>query len=306
MKQKSEYIWLNGKFVAWNEANIHITTHAFNYGTGVFEGIRSYLDHDGRDSNIFRLTCHIKRLLNSAKIVGLENKYNLDEIEEIIKKLCVKNKITNGYIKPVLYFDEAVTTINPIGANTNLLVNCIPLDTRLTQTLPLIRVNISRLQKPNANSSFYLAKITGNYFCNSIAARQAKLAGFDDSILLDQNGFVAEATAANIFIYKDEQLITPALGACLPGLTRDSILSLGHKLNVPIIERLIHPEELYIADEVFMAGTAKEIMSIKQVDDVVIGNGMDYPITSKIADLLYKIMSNQTKDHKSWLSKCSV
>jgi len=267
MSENVRFIWMDGKLTPWQDANVHVLTHGLHYGGGIFEGLRSYETTHG--TAIFRLECHTKRFLNSAKIA--------------------------------FYDDHSMKIAAPTN-KTRVVIAAWELDEALYDSQQVIRAHVSSFTRHFPNSIMCKAKISGPYINSTMAVQQAKLAGYDDAILLDTSGFVAEASVANIFLYSDEQLHTPLTNNCLDGITRRSVITLAQDLGIKVVERLITRDELYTADEIFITGTAAEVKAIVEVDNRIIGGGTIGPICHKLQQLYSNCVHGKEQRYKHWLA----
>jgi branched-chain amino acid aminotransferase len=297
----ADFIWIDDNFIAWNEANVHILTHGLHYGGNVFEGLRSYGATDG--TAIFRLKCHTQRFLNSAKIIGLPIKYSLEQLMQAQIEIINKNKLQNAYIRPIAFYDEDSVKIAAPNNKVKVAIAAWSMDEPLYAVQP-IKAQVSSFTRHYPNSIMGKAKISGPYINSIMAAQQAKIAGYDDAILLDTNGFVAEATVANLFLYLDDKLHTPLTNNCLDGITRRSVLTLAQDAGIEVIERLITRDELYIAEEVFLTGTAAEVKAIIEIDNRQVGSGIPGPIYSKIQQLYTAAVHGKNPKYATWLTYC--
>jgi len=300
MSENVRFIWMDGKLTPWQDANVHVLTHGLHYGGGIFEGLRSYETTHG--TAIFRLECHTKRFLNSAKIINLPIPYSLEELIHAQLEIISKNKLTNAYIRPIAFYDDHSMKIAAPTNKTRVVIAAWELDEALYDSQQVIRAHVSSFTRHFPNSIMCKAKISGPYINSTMAVQQAKLAGYDDAILLDTSGFVAEASVANIFLYSDEQLHTPLTNNCLDGITRRSVITLAQDLGIKVVERLITRDELYTADEIFITGTAAEVKAIVEVDNRIIGGGTIGPICHKLQQLYSNCVHGKEQRYKHWLA----
>ena len=294
MVQKAEKIWKDGKLIAWDDANVHILTHTIHYGLGVFEGIRCYECADGR-SAVFRLREHVVRLLNSAKIGEMEIPFSVEEIERGIKDTLNANGLKEGYIRPIAIIGEGVMGVHPQDNPVNLFIVTWPWGAYLgDEGLKRgIRVKISSYTRHHVNISMTKAKICGNYVNSILAKREAVRSGYDESLLLDTEGYVCEASGENIFIVEGKTVKTPPLTSILPGITRDSIMIIAREMGFEVVEQRFTRDELYTADEAFFTGTAAEVTPIREVDDRTIGKGSAGDITLKIQSSYFDVVKGK-------------
>ncbi len=294
---KTKYIWFNGKFLRWEQAKIHVLTHALHYGSGVFEGIRCYKTQNG--PAVFRLKEHIERLFNSAKFLEMKIPFSKKEIQKAILELIKLNKIEECYIRPIVFYGYGKMGLNPKGVNIDCAIIVWPWGKYLKDK---VKVKISKFIKLHPQSVISFAKICGYYVNSIFATFDALRDGFDESILLDYRGFVAEGSAENIFIVKNKKLLTPKLGSILPGITRDSIIKIAKDIKIEVIEKNISVKELKNCDEAFFTGTAAEITPIYQIDNKIISKGEIGEITKILQEKFYQIIHGEDKQYKNWLT----
>jgi len=293
---KTKYIWFNGKFVRWEEAKIHILTHTLHYGSGAFEGIRCYKTQYG--PAVFRLKEHIERLYNSAKFLKMKIPFSKKEIQKAILKLIKLSKVEECYIRPIVFYGYGKMGLNPKGASIDCAVILWPWGKYLKDK---VKVKISKFIRLHPQSVISSAKVCGYYVNSIFATLDAQKDKFDESILLDYRGFVAEGPGENIFIVKNKKLLTPKLGSILPGITRDSIIKIAQDLKIKVIEKDISVKELKDCDEAFFTGTAAEITPIYQIDKKIINKGEIGEITKILQKKFYQIVHGEDKKYKKWL-----
>jgi branched-chain amino acid aminotransferase len=297
---KAKYIWMNGEFLEWDEAKVHVLTHALHYGSGVFEGIRAYSTRKG--TAVFRLTDHIKRFFKSAKIYFMEIPYTLEELVETTKELIRKNELESCYIRPIAFRGYGEMGLFPLKCPVDVAIAAWTWGAYLGEEgiKNGIRVKISSFRRIDPNTLPPAAKATGQYINSILAKVEAVTDGYDEAILLDTRGVVSEGSGENIFIVKDGKLITPATSASiLEGITRHSILTLAHEMGIEVVERDIVRSDLYWADEAFFTGTAAEVVPIREVDNRPIGK--PGPITRKLQEAFYAIIRGEDSSHEEWL-----
>jgi len=295
--EKSDKIWMNGKFINWDEAQIHVLTHALHYGSALFEGIRCYKTQKG--PAIFRLDDHLKRLYDSCKIYRMEIPYRLEELKRAISELIKLNKMEECYIRPLVYRGYHHLGVDPTGCPIEIAIAVYKWGKYLENHTACVST-WSRLA-PNTLPS--MAKCASNYMNSQLIKLEAREHGYGEGIALDINGHVSEGSGENIFIVRDSTLITPPYGASiLPGVTRNTVITKAVEMGYKVIEENIPREALYIANEVFFTGTAAEISPVTSVDRVKIGCGEIGPMTSKIRDNYYKLVRGETEDKHKWLT----
>jgi len=297
----SKYVWFDGKFVTLDKANVPITTHAIHYGTSVFEGIRAYWN--GENLFAFRLDAHVKRFRRSGQFYNISLNFSDKIISDAITGICKKNKIKKScYIRPFYFVgDYGINLHVTEKAPTNVAIFIFPFGDLFNKNG--ITAGVVSWRKFSDMSTPPQAKMGGNYLNSIIATQEAKRNGFDEAILLDHSGNVSEAPGENIFIVREDQLITPPLSSsALNGITRDSIIKIARNLDIDIIETEIARSELTISDEVFLTGTAAEITPIISIDGKKIGDGKPGDITKKMMDKYTGIVMNKNKDYSHWLT----
>jgi branched-chain amino acid aminotransferase len=300
--KKVEKIWMNGALINWDEAKIHVLSHVIHYGSSWFEGIRCYDTKKG--PAIFRMDAHIRRLFDSAKIYRTEVPYTQDQIAEAIKKTILANKLKACYIRPIVYRGYGDVGVNPLGCPVDVTIAVWEWGAYLgTEALEKgIDVCVSSWRRPTPDTSPAMAKSGGNYLNSQLIKLEALSNGYVEGIALDANGTVSEGSGENIFVVRDRILYTTPLGSSiLPGITRDSVITLAKELGYTIVEMAIPREMLYIADEVFFSGTAAEITPIRSIDKIVVGAGHAGPVTKKLQQEFFKIIQSG-KDKYHWLA----
>jgi len=299
--QETELIWMDGKLVKWKEAKIHVLTHTFHYGGGVFEGIRFYETDKG--PAVFRLKDHTDRLFRSAKAFEMKIPFTKEEINKATLETIKKNKVNAGYIRPIVYFGYGKMGLNPKGAPVNVSIAVWPWGAYLGEEA--VKVKIPKIIRIHPKTTDPDAKICGNYANSILASLEIKREGYDEALLLDYKGNIAEGPGENIFIVKDGKISTPPLGNILPGITRKSIIQVAKDEGIEVEEKVITVDEVKAADELFFTGTAAEVTSIKQVDETTIGNGKVGPITEKLKAIFLDIVHGKNEKYKSWLTYVS-
>lgn len=301
------HIWIDGSFYKWDEAKIHVLTHSLHYGTAVFEGIRCYNTVKG--PAIFRLEDHVNRLFNSAKIYFMNIEFSKEQIEDAIIDTTKKNRIDESYIRPLAYFGYGKMGINPLSNKVSVAIALWKWDEYLKKedVNHGVRVMVSGWMRIDARTMPTHAKATANYANSALARIEAIKAGFDEALMLNTDGMVVEASGENIFIVKNNVLITPptASGA-LEGITRDTVLRLAKDDNIVTEIRDISKDELYLADEVFLTGTAAEIKAVGEIDNRHIGNGGIEKITLQLKSLFDDLTRGNHKYSTEWLSYINI
>ncbi|MDO8886624.1 branched-chain amino acid transaminase [Candidatus Oleimmundimicrobium sp.] len=295
-----EKIWMNGKLVKWADAKVHVLTHALHYGTGVFEGIRAYETDKG--TAVFRLTDHIKRLFNSAKIYKMDIPYSMDEIVEAVKETIKANNIKSCYIRPIIYRGYGEMGLYPMNVPVDVSIAVWPWGAYLGDEgiKHGVKTCISSFQRISPNALPPAAKATGQYINSILAKLEAEDSGYDEAILLDHQGFVSEGPGENIFLVKDGIIYTPPTSASvLGGITRDSVMDIACDMDYPVIEENIVRSDLYVADEAFFTGTAAEVVPIREVDGRVIGDPGE--VTRAIQNKFFSIINGEEEEYIDWL-----
>jgi branched-chain amino acid aminotransferase len=296
-----EEIWLDGKFVKWSDANVHILTHTLHYGLGVFEGIRCYAGADGR-SAVFRLPEHIRRLFDSAKINLMEIPFSAAELEAATLESLRKNHLEAGYIRPLVFIGDGAMGLHP--GNNPVRVAVIAWewgkylgDEGVTKG---IRAKISTFARHHVNAKMTNGKTCGDYVNSILAKREALLDGFDEAIMLDTQGLVSECTGENIFVVRDGVIKTPPLYSVLDGITRASMIEVARDRGFTVIETQITRDDLYVADEIFLTGTAAEVTPIRELDHRQIGNGGRGPISAELQSAFFDVVTGADARYDRW------
>ena len=298
--EKTELIWMDGELVPWDEARVHVLVHGLHYGSGVFEGIRTYAAVDG--PAVFRLTDHIQRLLDSAQLLMMQVPFDRDELVDACKLTVRENKMDSCYVRPLVYLGYGEIGLNPLPCPVNVSIAVWPWGAYLgDESLEAgVRVKVSSWRRMDPNVNPVAAKGTGIYINSSLAKVEAVQSGYDEAILLNTHGQVAECTGENIFIVKDGVLLTPPLSSgALGGFTRDSIMTIARDAGVPVEERTLLRHDLYLADEAFLTGTAAEVVPIREVDGRIIGPRG--PVTQQLQSTYLDAVRGKVERYKDWL-----
>ncbi len=298
--QKVNKIWMNGKLINWDDAKIHVLTHALHYGSGVFEGIRCYKTRKG--PAVFRLRDHMRRLFDSARLYFMKIPYSQEELIEATKKMLRTNKLEECYIRPIAYRGYGEMGLNPVKNPVDVAIAAWPWGTYLGEEglKNGIRVKICSIQRISPNALPPNAKATGQYANSILAKLEALNAGYEEGILLDYRGFVSEGPGENLFMVKDRIIYTtPEQASILKGITRDSIMTIARDMGYEVRENDITRGFLYLADEAFFTGTAAEVTPIREIDDRVIGK--PGPITKKLQDKFFEIIRGGDARYDKWL-----
>ena len=302
LADRDGWIWHNGGLVPWREATVHVLTHTLHYGVGVFEGVRAYATPRG--PCVFRLDAHTKRLFNSAHILGLEIPYSTDEVSEAQLQVFAANGLDEGYLRPMVYLGSEGMGLRAIGLSVNLVIATWPWPSYVDpESLERgIAVRTSSYTRHHVNISMCKAKANGHYINSILALHEAVAAGCDEALMLDNEGYVAEGTGENIFIVRNDELHTPELTSCLDGITRDTVMCLARELGLKVHERRITRDEVYIADEAFLTGTAAEVLPIRELDGRRIGTGRRGALTERLQTLYFDQVRGRRAEFPQWLT----
>ncbi len=302
MVTTSEKIWMDGDFVNWNDASVHILTHSLHYGLGAFEGIRCYQGKDG--SAIFRLHEHVDRLFESAHIMLMKVPYSRKDVSEAIVETVRVNQLHSCYIRPLLYVGSGKMGLDPGCNPIKLAIAAWPWGAYLGDDALErgIRAKVSSFTRHHVNVSMTRAKVPGYYVNSILAKREANLAGYEEAILLDTEGYVAEGTGENVFIVFRGVLKTTPVTSILDGITRHAILDMAREKNIPVVEERFTRDALYVADEAFLTGTAAEVTPIREIDDRQVGTGKRGPITALLQQSFFDVVQGQDPSRARWLT----
>lgn len=303
MLQPVEKIWMDGKFVAWNDANVHILTHSLHYGLAAFEGIRCYKGTSG--SAIFRLREHVDRLFESAHIGMMAMPFDRKQIAEAIVETVRVNRLEACYIRPLVYIGYGAMGVHPGDNPIRVAIAAWKWGAYLGEEALVagIRARVSSFTRHHVNVSMTRGKISGYYVNSILAKREAKADGYDEAILLDPEGYVSEGTGENIFIVRRGVLKTTPLTSILEGITRNSVIELAKERRIPVAEERFTRDEMYVADEVFVTGTAAELTPVREIDNRRIGTGKPGPVTLDLQKAFFAIVRGEDPAHASWLTR---
>jgi branched-chain amino acid aminotransferase len=293
-------IWMNGELVDWGDAKVHVGTHGLHYGSGVFEGIRAYETPKG--TAVFRLTDHLQRLHNSAKLLYMELPYSVEELRTATMDLIGANGLPECYLRPIAFYGYGELGVSSVGNPVDVVIMSWPWGAYLGEEGQKngIRVKVSSWQRVGANVIPHVAKATGIYLNSMLAVQEANRAGYEEAILLTQDGYIADGSGENIFVIKDGVIATPDLSASiLPGITRDTIIQIAEDLGYFVVQKQLIRTDLYLADEVFMCGTAAEVAPIREVDDHVVGP--PGPVTQQIQEAYLDTVRGRSERWGQWL-----
>ena len=302
MADRDGVIWMDGKMVPWRDARTHVLTHTLHYGMGVFEGVRAYETEGG--TAIFRLEDHTRRLFNSARILGMKIPYSAGEISAAQLAAVRENGLETAYIRPMCFYGAEGMGLRADNLEVHVIVAAWTWGSYLGEENMTrgIRVRTSSYNRHHVNVTMCKAKANGNYMNSMLALQEAISCGYDEAMLLDTEGYVAEGSGENIFLVHDGALYTPDLTSALDGITRRTILSLADEEGLKVIEKRITRDEVYIADEAFFTGTAAEVTPIREVDNRPIGEGVRGPITQRLQSLYFDVVKGRHPKHRGWLT----
>ena len=302
MADRDGVIWYDGKMVNWRDATTHVLTHTLHYGMGVFEGVRAYKTDKG--TAIFRLQEHTDRLFNSAHILQMKMPYSKQEIADAMCAAVRENKLESAYIRPMAFYGAEAMGIAAKTLSTHVIAAAWSWGAYMGEEALTkgIRVKTSSFSRHHVNITMCKAKANGNYMNSILAHQEAAQDGYDEALLLDVDGFVAEGSGENVFIIRKGKLYTPDLTSALEGITRDTIVQLAKELGYEVIEKRITRDEVYTADEAFFTGTAAEVTPIRELDNRNIGSGTRGPITEKLQALYFDVVKGKSAKHAHWLT----
>jgi len=302
MADRDGFIWYDGKMVPWRDATTHVLTHSLHYGLGVFEGVRAYKTDKG--TAIFRLKDHTDRFFRSAHILGMKMPYDKETLMEAQLAAVRDNNLESAYIRPMAFYGAEAMGISAKTLSTHVIVAAWSWGAYMGDEALVkgIRVKTSSFSRHHVNVTMCKAKASGNYM-NSIQAHQEAIQdGYDEALLLDVDGFVAEGSGENIFLVRKGKLLTPDLSSALEGITRDTIVELAEEMGLQVVEKRITRDEVYSADEAFFTGTAAEVTPIRELDNRKIGEGGRGPITEKLQSIYFDVVKGRSAKHQDWLT----
>ncbi len=296
-------IWMDGELVPWRDAKVHVLTHTFHYGLGVFEGVRAYQTPD-RGTCIFRLEEHTNRLFRSAHILGMDMPYDKATLNEAQRTVVRENKLTEGYLRPMCFLGSEGMGLRADKLQTHVMVAAWEWPSYMDPEARDrgIKVRTSSFTRHHVNITMCKAKANGNYINSMLALREALDSGAEEALMLDNEGYVAEGSGENVFVVRENQIFTPDLTSCLDGITRNTIFALAAELGYQIRERRITRDEVYIADEAFFTGTAAEVVPIRMLDGRKIGTGTRGPLTEKLQAMYFDSVRDKRPQHPEWLT----
>ena len=302
MADRDGLIWYDGKMVDWRSATTHVLSHTLHYGMGVFEGVRAYKTDKG--AAIFRLKEHTDRLFRSAHILGMKMPFDKATLMEAQKAAVRENNLESAYMRPMAFYGPEAMGISAKKLSTHVIVAAWTWGAYMGDDAIKngIRVKTSSFSRHHVNITMCKAKANGNYMNSILAHQEAAQDGYDEALLLDVDGFVAEGSGENVFIVRNGKLITPDLTSALEGITRDTIVQLAGEIGLQVVEKRITRDEVYSADEAFFTGTAAEVTPIRELDNRAIGDGKRGPITEKLQSMYFDIVQGKSAKHADWLT----
>ena len=300
MEDRDGVIWLDGEMVPWRDAKVHVLTHTLHYGLGVFEGVRAYETDQG--PAIFRLQEHTDRLFRSAKIMGMGMPYDKDILNDAHKAVIRENNLESAYIRPMCFYGSEGMGIRADNLKTHVMIAAWEWGSYLgAENMEKgIRIRTSSFTRHHVNITMCKAKANGNYMNSIMALQEAVECGYDEALLLDANGFVAEGSGENFFMVRDGVLYTPTLTSALEGITRATVMTLAEDIGLKVVEKQITRDEVYVADEAFFTGTAAEVTPIRELDNRSIGNGGRGPITEQLQAMYFDQVYGRSAVYKNW------
>lgn len=301
MADRDGVIWLDGEFVPWREAKVHVLTHTLHYGTGVFEGVRAY--HADQGTAIFRLGEHTDRLFRSAHILGMKIPYDKETLNDVQKQVIRENNLDSAYLRPMCFFGAEGIGLRADNLKVHVMIAGWEWGAYLGPEAieKGIRIRTSSYTRHHVNITMCKAKANGNYMNSTLALQEALRDGYDEALLLDVDGFVAEGSGENIFIVRNGIIYTPDLTSALEGITRETIVQLAKEFGYEVREKRITRDEVYVADEAFFTGTAAEVTPIRELDGRAIGTGSRGPITEKLQSKYFDLVHGRVAEHMDWL-----
>ncbi|MDD2725492.1 MAG: branched-chain amino acid transaminase [Methylovulum sp.] len=302
MDDKNGVIWLDGQWVEWREAKVHVLTHTLHYGLGVFEGIRAY--HATKGTAIFRMQEHTDRLFRSAHIMNMKMPFTKDEINQVQRDALVKNQLDSAYIRTMCFYGSEGMGLRADNLKVHVMVAAWSWGAYLgAESIEKgIRIRTSSYTRNHHNSTMCKAKANGNYINSILALQEALSNGYDEALMLDHEGFAAEGSAENLFIVRDGKIYTPETTSALEGITRDTVMKIAREQGYEVIEKRITRDEIYVADEAFFTGSAAEVTPIRELDNRTIGSGSRGPVTEKLQALYFDAVYGRGDSHADWLT----
>ena len=302
MDDRDGVIWLDGKWVEWREAKVHVLTHTLHYGLGVFEGIRAY--HAEQGTAIFRMQEHTDRLFRSAHIMNMLMPYGKDELNQAHRDAVGKNNLDSAYIRSMCFYGSEGMGLRADNLKVHVMVAAWSWGAYLgaDSIEHGIRIRTSSYTRNHHNSTMCKAKANGNYINSILALQEALSNGYDEALMLDHEGFAAEGSAENLFVVRNGKIFTPETTSALEGITRDTVITIAREQGYEVVEKRITRDEIYVADEAFFTGSAAEVTPIRELDNRVIGTGSRGPITEQLQSLYFDYVHGRRPDHADWLT----
>lgn len=302
MDDRDGFIWLDGQWLEWREAKVHVLTHTLHYGLGVFEGIRAY--HATQGTAIFRMREHTDRLFRSAHIMNMPMPFSKAEIDQAQCESLAKNKLDSAYIRTMCFYGSEGMGLRADNLKVHVIVAAWPWGAYLgAESIEKgIRIRTSSYIRNHHNSTMCKAKANGNYINSILALQEALATGYDEALMLDHEGFAAEGSAENLFIVRNGKIYTPETTSALEGITRDSVITIAREQGYDVVEKRITRDEIYVADEAFFTGSAAEVTPIRELDNRSIGSGSRGPITEQLQGLYFDAVYGRSPHHKDWLT----
>ena len=302
MADRDGVIWLDGEMVPWREAKVHVLTHTLHYGMGVFEGVRAYQTDQG--AAIFRLEAHTRRLFDSAHIMNMKMPFEKAAIDQAQLDVVSQNNLETAYLRPMVFYGSEGMGLRADNLRTHVMIAAWEWGAYLGPDAleQGIKIRTSSYTRHHVNISMCKAKANGHYINSMLALQEAMACGCDEALLLDNEGYVAEGSGENIFLVHDDVIYTPDLTSALNGITRNTIFTLAADLGIPVVEKRITRDEVYIADEAFFTGTAAEVTPIRELDGRQIGEGKRGPITEKLQTMYFDVVHGRIEKYNHWLS----
>lgn len=297
--QATEFIWMNGSFIPWKDATVHCLTHSLHYGGATFEGIRAYKTDAG--AAVFRLREHMERLLYSAGVLHMKMPYSVDELCQATTELLRRNKLEQGYIRPLAYYGYGVMGLNPRDSKVDVMIACWPWGSYLPNET--VDAKVSKYIRIHPKSTVADAKISGHYVNSILACLEIKGTKYQEAIFLDLDGNIAEGPGENLFMVKGGSIYTPPAGTILPGITRNTVMTLAREAGITVVEKSLSLEEVQGADEAFFTGTAAEVHGIRSIDDHTVGDGSLGPVTKKVKGMYLDVVYGRSPSHESYLTR---
>ena len=302
MSDRDGFIWFDGELVPWREAKVHVLTHTLHYGMGVFEGVRAYETENG--TGIFRLSDHTKRLINSAKILGMKIPFSEDEINDATRLVVKENNLKSGYIRPMCFYGSEGMGLRADNLKEHLIVAAWEWGSYFSEDNLKngIRIKTSSYTRHHDNATMCKAKANGNYINSMLALQEALNCGYDEALLLDVHGYVSEGSGENLFIVSNNTIYTPEVNSALDGITRRTVMKIAEDEGIEIKVKQMTRDEVYIADEAFFTGTAAEVTPIRELDDRTIGRGSRGPVTETLQKKFFDVVNGKSEKYKDWLT----